>query len=143
MFNNHAPATGEHHASHPSLAFVLSRDHLVDAVFRLGIVEQLFSDLHLMALLIVGELFPAIALGYYGWRRCSRHPVRAWSSAMWIAFYMTVPLFAYDYLYLAVHQQRGWSFLQTHWYLSAFYVIPWVLLPPIAWWVTSRQRATR
>ena len=49
MFNNHAPATGEHHASHPSLAFVLSRDHLVDAVFRLGIVEQLLSDLHLLA----------------------------------------------------------------------------------------------
>ena len=45
---------------------------------------------------------------------------------------MTVPLFIYDYLYLAVHQQRGWAFLQTHWYLTAFYPLPWLLLPAIA-----------
>ena len=111
--------------------------------FILGLPSNYFQAYTFWPLLIVGEVFPAIALGYYGWRRCSRHPERAWSSVMWIAFYMTVPLFAYDYLYLAVHQQRGWSFLQTHWYLSAFYVIPWVLLPPIAWWVTSKPPATR
>ena len=45
---------------------------------------------------------------------------------------MTVPLLFYDYLYLAIHQQRGWMFMQTHWYLTVFYVIPRLLLPPIA-----------
>ena len=50
---------------------------------------------------------------------------------------MTVPLFFYDYLYLAVHQARGLSFLQTHWYLTAFYAIPWMLLPVIAWPVAA------
>ena len=111
--------------------------------FILGLPSNYFQAYTFWPLLIVGEVFPAIALGYYGWRRCSRHPERAWSSAMWIAFYMTVPLFAYDYLYLAIHQQRGLDFLQTHWYLTAFYIIPWVILPPIAWWITSTRRAIR
>jgi hypothetical protein len=65
--------------------------------------------------------------------------------------YMTVPLFAYDDLYLAQHQGRGLAFLRTHWYLMAFYIIPWLLQPliarrftwRIAWRVMARVRATR
>ena len=40
---------GMHHAPHTSLAFVLSRHYLVDAVFHLVIVEQLFSELRVLA----------------------------------------------------------------------------------------------
>ena len=78
-------------------------------------------------------MLPAGALVYFAWRRCVRAPQQAWRIAFWIALYMTVPLFVYDYLYLAVHQQRGWAFLETHWYLTLFYVLPWVLLPVVAW----------
>jgi hypothetical protein len=49
-----------------------------------------------------------------------------------IAVYVTLPLALYDALYLGWHQQRGLSFLWTHWYLSVFYLIPWILLPPLA-----------
>ena len=111
--------------------------------FIWGLSSDYFQTYSFWPLLIVGEVLPAFALGYYAWRRCSRHPERAWSCAMWIAFYMTVPLFCYDYLYLAEHQRRGWTFLQSHWYLTAFYFIPWVIAPTIAWWVTAQRRAIR
>ena len=105
--------------------------------FIAGLGSDYFPTAPLWAILLFGELMPAAALGYFGWRRCSHAPQQAWRSAFWIAFYMTVPLFFYDYLYLAVHQARGLSFLQTHWYLTAFYAIPWMLLPVIAWPVAA------
>ena len=107
--------------------------------FILGLPSDYFQITPLWMVVLVGELLPAAALIYFLWRRCTRAPERAWPQALWIAFYVTVPLFIYDYLYLAVHQQRGLAFLQTHWYLSAFYVIPWLLAPLIAWKVQSRR----
>jgi hypothetical protein len=101
--------------------------------FILGLPSNYFQTTSFWPIVVFGEIAPALALGYFAWRRCSRAPQHAWRTAMWIAFYMTVPLFAYDYLYLAVHQQRGWSFLQSHWYLTVFYFIPWPLLAAVAW----------
>ena len=111
--------------------------------FILGLPSNYFQTTSLWLIIVFGELVPALALGYFGWRRCTRAPQNAWRNAMWIAFYMTVPLFVYDYLYLAVHQQRGWMFLQTHWYLTAFYIIPWLMLSAIAWKATSAPGSTR
>ena len=111
--------------------------------FILGLSSNYFLTTSLWLIIVFGEIAPALALGYFGWMRCSKATQHAWRTAMWIAFYMTVPLFIYDYLYLAVNQQRGWAFLETHWYLTAFYVIPWLLLPPIAWAATSARGSTR
>lgn len=47
--------------------------------------------------------------------------------ALWAALYMTLPLLVYDLIYLGWHERRGLHFVVTHWYLSAFYVIPWLL----------------
>jgi hypothetical protein len=104
--------------------------------FILGLPSDYFQTTPIWLIILFGEIAPAIALCYFVWRRCSRTQSRAetWQRAAWIAFYMTVPLFIYDYLYLAIHQSRGWSFLLSHWYLTAFYVIPWVLSPIIVAW---------
>ena len=101
--------------------------------FILGLSSNYFQTTATWMLWIFGEMLPAGALIYFAWRRCTRAPQYAWRIAFWIAFYMTVPLFVYDYLYLAVHQQRAWAFLETHRYLTHFYVMPWVLLPVVAW----------
>jgi len=63
--------------------------------------------------------------------------------ALWIAFYFTVPLVAYDYLYCGLVLGRGVRFLWEFWYLSVYYVIPWTLAPAIAWLLnrSSRERA--
>ena len=49
--------------------------------------------------------------------------------ALWIAFYFTVPLAVYDYLYCGLVLGRGIGFLWQYWYLTVYYVIPWLLFP--------------
>jgi len=63
----------------------------------------------------------------------------------WIAFYFTVPLAVYDWLYCGVYLGHGMKFVVTFWYLSVYYAIPWILLPAIALMLdrwTARAPAT-
>jgi hypothetical protein len=50
----------------------------------------------------------------------------------WFAFYFTVPLAVYDWLYCGVYLGHGIQFLDSFWYLSVYYAIPWVVLPSVA-----------
>lgn len=52
--------------------------------------------------------------------------------SLWMAFYFTVPLAFYDWLYCGVYLGHGVGFLWRYWYLSVYYVIPWPLLPCFA-----------
>ena len=52
--------------------------------------------------------------------------------SLWMAFYFTVPLAVYDWLYCGVFLGHGLGFLWRYWYLSVYYVIPWPLLPGLA-----------
>jgi len=58
-------------------------------------------------------------------------PGRRMFLALWIALYFTVPLAAYDYLYCGLVLGRGIGFLWEFWYLTVYYVIPWLLAPAI------------
>ena len=60
---------------------------------------------------------------------------RRMSAALWIAFYFTVPLAVYDWLYCGLALGRGIGFLWEYWYLTVYYVIPWLLAPAIALFV--------
>jgi len=50
----------------------------------------------------------------------------------WYAFYFTVPLAIYDIVYCAIYLGYGINFLIVFWFLSIFYLIPWILFPIIA-----------
>ena len=50
----------------------------------------------------------------------------------WYAFYFTVPLAIYDTVYCAIYLGYGIKFLVVFWFLSIFYLIPWILFPMIA-----------
>ena len=65
------------------------------------------------------------------------------SLSLWLAFYISVPLLIYDYLYCGLYLGHGWTFLWSYWYLTVYYVIPWLLCPGIAWWIdrSAPQRA--
>jgi hypothetical protein len=60
--------------------------------------------------------------------RSSRRMTVAW----WIAFYFTVPLAAYDSAYCGVYLGHGWAFFWRYWYLTAYYAIPWLVVPGVA-----------
>lgn len=59
-------------------------------------------------------------------------PARRVRVAVWYAFYVTVPFFIYDWLYCGVHLGYGFGFLWRFWYLTVYYVLPWLVLPAAA-----------
>jgi amino acid transporter len=52
--------------------------------------------------------------------------------AFWLSFYYTIPLAAFDALYCGVYLGHGVNFLYKYWYLSVFYVTPWLTFIPTA-----------
>lgn len=52
-------------------------------------------------------------------------------NAIWLAFYLTVPLFIYDTILLGYIEGEGLSFIPKYWYLSIFYFSFWIQFPLI------------
>jgi hypothetical protein len=67
----------------------------------------------------------------------SRHRMQV---ALWIAFYFTVPLAVYDFLYCGLVLGFGAQFLFEFWYLTVYYVIPWLLAPTLVWLISRSAR---
>jgi len=92
--------------------------------------------------LLLIDVLPAIALiplGYYIFKHIIGHDFVV--AALWGAFYASVPLILYDYLYIAVHLKLGFSFFKSHWYLIVFYIIPWVVLPFVGAFIARQYSA--
>jgi MFS superfamily sulfate permease-like transporter len=70
-------------------------------------------------------------------------PERRMPRALWISFYFTVPLAVLDTLYCGVYLGHGWSYLWTYWYLTIYYISPWLTFPPIAWLLSKDGAAAR
>jgi ABC-type glycerol-3-phosphate transport system permease component len=65
------------------------------------------------------------------------------SRALWISFYYTVPFAVLDTLYCGVYLQHGASYLHKYWYLTVFYLTPWLTFPPTAWLLRDLRRKPR
>ena len=75
-------------------------------------------------------LIPTTAIVYFVLRPLRSE--RRLTVALWLAFYFTVPLALYDWLYCGLYLGHGVEFISTYWYLTVYYAIPWVLLPLMA-----------
>jgi len=84
----------------------------------------------------VAVLPPLWYIGYRSFRK-SRKPI---ASSLWLAFYFVVPLFIYDYLYCGVYLRHGLAFLWDYWYLTVYYILPWLIYPPTAQWLDHRKQ---
>jgi hypothetical protein len=82
-------------------------------------------------------LAPITAVVYFVLRGVRRG--RRLQMSVWIAFYFTVPLAIYDWLYCGVNLGHGMQFISTFWYLSVYYIIPWLLLPTVALMLDRRS----
>ena len=65
------------------------------------------------------------------------------SRAIWIAFYYTIPFAVLDSLYCGVYLGHGASYLYTYWYLTVFYLTPWLTFPPVALLLSRAGPRTR
>jgi hypothetical protein len=59
-------------------------------------------------------------------------PKRRFVVAFWLSFYFTVPFALLDTWYCGIYLGHGSSYLWTYWYLTVFYVSPWLTLLPTA-----------
>jgi hypothetical protein len=62
--------------------------------------------------------------------------------SLWFAFYSSVPLAIFDYIYLHLIKGYDYSYLLTHWYLTIFYFIVWVEIPWIGFYLERNNRLT-
>lgn len=58
---------------------------------------------------------------------------RHFHNSFWLALYLTLPLFIYDYLLLALYKDLGIDFVMPYFYLSFFYFSFWIQVPYIGW----------
>jgi hypothetical protein len=58
--------------------------------------------------------------------------------SLWWAFYISIPLFVYDLLYVGIYLGHGMTFLGSYWYITVYYLLPWLLFP-LTGWLTGRK----
>ena len=68
-------------------------------------------------------------------------PERRRSKAIWLSVYYTVPFAVLDSLYCGVYLGHGYAYLWKYWYLTVFYVSPWLTLLPTAALLRSQASA--
>lgn len=65
----------------------------------------------------------AVGLAIYSMvKRYSRNCL---AHGLWVAFYITVPLICYDYIYITFVRIEPFELSNRFWFLSVFYIIPW------------------
>jgi hypothetical protein len=56
-------------------------------------------------------------------------PGRGFVISLWWSFYISVPLFIYDLIYCGIYLDYGVGFLWQYWYITVYYIIPWIFFP--------------
>lgn len=64
-------------------------------------------------------------------------------NSCWLALYLTLPLFTYDYIYIVLIGGDNLSFVFRYWYLSFFYFSFWIQFPLIATFMTKNLDASK
>lgn len=70
--------------------------------------------------------------------RAGRHETRM-SRAFWLSVYYTLPFAALDALYCGWYLGHGSAFFARYWYLTVFYVTPWLTFMPTAALIGGRR----
>jgi hypothetical protein len=83
--------------------------------------------------LAVGSIFLTVAISLAAVFVLKRaRPEARLSVAVRLCIYYTVPFAALDAWYCGIYLGHGTSFLHKYWYLSVFYITPWLTFIPIA-----------
>lgn len=80
---------------------------------------------------------------FFVYRSISRaQPGREIGESLWWSFHICIPLFFYDILYCGWYLGYGIRFLWEFWYLTVYYVLPWLIFPLTGLWVARRRKLT-
>jgi hypothetical protein len=90
-------------------------------------------------ILVLAILLPIWYLVYRNIKKSK--PGRGLKVAFWWTFYITVPLFFYDLIYCGIYLKHGVGFLWKYWYLTVYYIIPWLIFPLTGWLVERNRKS--
>ena len=95
-----------------------------------GLWSNYYKDWSFYTQLIVIDIIPCIIMTMFapGFIKLLNKN-KALQSSFFVAFYFSVPLIIYDYIYLGVYKGYGLSFLREFWFLSGFSILPWTIFP--------------
>ena len=68
------------------------------------------------------------------------HSNQSLTISLWWAFYISIPLFVYDLIYVGIYLGHGMTFLWSYWYITAYYLLPWLLFPLTGWLIEKKAR---
>lgn len=68
-------------------------------------------------------------------------PGRGLIVSLWWSFYISFPLFIYDLLYCGIYLGHSISFICKYWYVTVYYIIPWLLFPATGWMVEKSRKS--
>lgn len=89
---------------------------------------------HSAAAVGVGSTVLSVAISLVALAVLARcNPRRRMQRAFWLALYFTLPFALLDYGYCGVYLGKGIGFWISYWYLSVFYLTPWLTFVPTAW----------
>lgn len=91
--------------------------------------------------MIILEIIILPPIWYIVYRSSSRtKPGRGFIISIWWSFYITVPLFFYDFFYCGMYLGHGLYFLVTYWYLTVYYILPWLLFPLTGFIIDNKNK---
>lgn len=80
---------------------------------------------------------------WVGWRVISRTKKQHRASrGFWLALYFSVPFLMLDAAYCGLYLGNGFGFFEKYWYLTVFYVVPWVLYVPMGLVSSAREQGS-
>jgi len=77
-------------------------------------------------------ILPPIWLLVYRSAKYSK-PGRRLIICLWWSVYISFPLFVYDLIYCGLYLGHGIGFLIKYWYITVYYIVPWLLFLPTGW----------
>lgn len=125
-------------AAHSRLALLAA---LVWFAFWIGGLPDYYQQYSFSAMLAFSiALVPVIA--FLAWTVIRRAKVAHRKElGFWLAFYFTAPFMLLDYVYCGLYLGHGWRFLAGYWYLTVFYIVPWLIFLPVSYLLTRQQPA--
>lgn len=110
---------------------------LVWLLFWLAGLPHYFQQYQMLTMAIGSILLSVLISLVAVWMLLKVPATRRMSKACWISFYYTVPLALLDTWYCGWHLGHGAAYLGRYWYLTIFYLTPWLTFPPTAWLLNS------
>jgi len=105
-----------------------------------GLWSEYYQTWSIVQSLIIIDLIPATVMFLVGpslIKRFSRQ--RPLYGSFFVAFYFSIPILVYDYIYIFLYLNKSYHYLVDYWYLTFFSFIPWISFPLTGYYLQRKM----